>query len=165
MKSVIAFALSFTIAASTLMGADVLAQGRTVQPSQSVRPQPAPAAGAGIVDPSSVAGWAARVLAMVDGGQLAPLWDGASPVAQRAVKREDFVAAVQAARKPMGAPVGREWIAVRRQRGTGDGTLPAGEYASVELAVTAADKRVRLELVTFRLDEDGTWRFAGYVLR
>jgi hypothetical protein len=72
---------------------------------------------------------------------------------------------VQAARKPVGAVARREWSVVRRQRSAGSDGVPAGEYASVETLVQFAGNQVRSELVTFRQNEDGTWRFAGYVLR
>ena len=48
----------------------------------------------------------------------------------------------------------------------GDGkALPSGLYASVEFLVEFSGKRTMRELVSFRLDEDGTWRFSGYVVQ
>ena len=56
---------------------------------------------------------------MSDRVRRKPLWDGASVVAKRSGKRDEFIAAVQAARKPLGRMVGREWHVVRRQRSAG----------------------------------------------
>ena len=129
---------------------------------QAAQPQPANAAA---LEPNAVADWAARVISMIDRGEAAQLWDGASSVAKQRVKRDAFVAGVQAARKPLGAVAGREWASVRRQRHAEGREVPAGEYASVEVVALFANKQVKTELVTFRHDEDGTWRFAGYVVR
>jgi hypothetical protein len=167
MKPTVAIALSAVLASGLLHADTAAAQSRQVQPSRpSTQPsQPAAQAQAGVVDPNSVAGWASQVLAMVDSGQLAQLWDGASAVTKKSTKRDDFIAAVQAARESSGAVSGREWLAVRRQHHPGGDDVPGGEYASVELVALFANKQVKSELVTLRRDEDGTWRFAGYVVR
>ncbi len=165
MKRAVAIVLPAVLVASLLGAAPASAQSRQAQPSQpSPQAQRVPPAAA-VVDPNSIAGWAGQAIALIDAGQLAQLWDGASAVAKKQVKREEFIAAVQAARKPLGAVSAREWSVVRRQRNPGNDDVPAGEYASVETIVQFAGNRVGTELVTFRKDEDGTWRFAGYVLR
>jgi len=130
------------------------------QAQQSSKP-----AAQGIVDPDSVVGWSARAIAMIDRGELAPLWDGASAATKGRVRRDDFVAGVQASRKALGAASAREWTSVRRQLNTGTAGLPAGEYVTVELVSQFAQKQVKAEMVTFRHDEDGLWRFAGYAVR
>ncbi|MNF15205.1 hypothetical protein D3C80_2177110 [compost metagenome] len=43
--------------------------------------------------------------------------------------------------------------------------LPAGTYANVEFDTQFAGNRTGHELISFRQDEDGTWRLAGYVLK
>ena len=163
---------TIAVAACLLLAGQAPAQNTRPQPSQRVQPsppavqaQPAKAPQQGLVDPNMVGGWAGQVIQLIDRGQLAQVWDGASPVAKKNVKRENFIAGVQAARKPLGAVAGREWTAVRRQRNPGSEGVPAGEYASVELVTLFAGNQVKSEMVTFRHDEDGTWRFTGYVVR
>ena len=48
---------------------------------------------------------------------------------------------------------------------TGTPTLPAGVYINVEYETRFATGPAVTELVSFRLDEDKTWRLSGYALR
>lgn len=115
-------------------------------------------------DPNALLNAAAQVAQAVDREQTGALWDGASAITRKRVTRNDFIAAVQKARKPLGTVSGRAWAAVRRQSVASGGQVPAGQYASVELTTTFSSRKVARELVSFRLDEDGVWRLAGYVL-
>lgn len=118
-----------------------------------------------VPDPGRMYVVAVSVVRAIDAGQAAQLWDSASTVTRSAVKRETFVESVARVRNPLGAASGREWLSVSRQTGGGQGGLPAGNYISVELATSFAGNRMARELVSFRLDDDGIWRFTGYVLR
>ena len=160
-----ATSIKHVIVATTLLFAgQAMAQNPRALPTQPVPSSQAAKAPLGLVDPNLVAGWAVQVVQLIDRGQLAQVWEGASAVARKNVATDAFINGVQAVRKPLGAVSGREWTAVRRQRNPGSATLPAGEYASVELVALFANKQVKTELVTFRHDEDGTWRFTGYVI-
>ena len=136
------------------------AQPQPVAASAAARPAPNNAA----IEPSAVRDAGLRLVQAIDAEQAAQLWDGASSVTRKAVTRDAFVAGVAQARKPLGAALGRDWVAVRRDRSTGAGT-PPGQYASAEFAVLFAGNRVARELVSFRLDEDNVWRFTGYVIK
>lgn len=116
------------------------------------------------IDPNTLANAAASVLQGFDAGKAGDLWDGASVVAKRAAKRADFIDHVAKARKPLGPPVERNWMAVRRQQVAGGTQLPPGTYASIEFVTRFQNNRVARELVSLRLDEDRIWRFAGYVI-
>jgi hypothetical protein len=100
----------------------------------------------------------------MDAGQAAKLWDEASAVTKKSVTRDAFIAGINKARQPLGKSSGRNWVSIRRQVGDGK-ALPPGLYASAEFLVEFAGKRTMRELVSFRLDEDGTWRFSGYVVQ
>lgn len=127
--------------------------------------QRAPAApGSQSPDPSRMYATAIAVVRAVDAGQAAELWNSSSTVTRNSVKREAFVSAVTKARTPLGAVSARDWIAVSRQAG-GQNGLPAGNYLSVEFVTIFSGNRRARELVSFRLDEDGVWRFTGYTLR
>ncbi len=116
------------------------------------------------VDPNTLASAGGRAMQALDGGRAGDLWDGASQIAKQATKRNDFVANVANARKPLGAPVSRAWSAVRRQQIASGDRLPPGQYASVEFLTRFASGKSVRELVSFRLEEAGVWRFTGYVL-
>ncbi|MCE4369967.1 DUF4019 domain-containing protein [Xanthomonas hortorum] len=109
---------------------------------------------------------ALRVAQMVDTNQVAPLWDGASTVAKTAVKRDVFVSQIGAERARLGAVVGRGQGSVTRVKYGAGAQVPEGLYINVSFPTrfAKAQQPVR-ELVSFRLDEDKTWRLAGYSLR
>jgi hypothetical protein len=67
-------------------------------------------------------------------------------------------------RKPLGAVAGRNWTVVRRRLVPEGDALPAGVYRSIEFASQFQDGKTHCELVSVRRDEDGMWRFAGYVV-
>jgi hypothetical protein len=109
---------------------------------------------------------ALKAAQMIDGGQVAALWDGASPVVRKAVTREAFLAAVQQARAQVGALVGRGQASVSRTRFGPGAQVPEGLYVNVSFATRFANApRPVRELVSFRLDEDKVWRLSGYNLR
>lgn len=124
---------------------------------------PANRAAAGAIEPNAVRDAGARVARMVDAGQLAQLWDEASGVTRKSVARDAFIAGINKSRQPLGAVTGRNWLSVHRQSGDGK-VLPAGLYASSEFLAEFPGKPPVRELVSFRLDEDGIWRFAGYAV-
>lgn len=109
---------------------------------------------------------ARAVLSMVDRGQLAEVWDGASPMVKRLVSRAEFEMQVQADRRRLGRVVFRGEPVVNRERYPAGGRVPQGEYLNVATATrfANADAPVR-ELVSFRLDEDRVWRVSGYSVR
>lgn len=101
----------------------------------------------------------------VDAGQAAQLWQSASQVTRGAIQQKAFVAALVQARRPFGQPVRRQWTAINlRDVTVQQGTAKPGRYGNVDFDTLFADNQRGHELVTFRLDEDGQWRFAGYVI-
>lgn len=157
----------FTMLLSRTLCALVL--GALVLPAaaQSSPPPRAPAqqqAVAQDIDPNTLANGALSVLRGFDADKAGDLWDGASAVAKRAVKRGDFISQVGKSRKPLGAPVERTWTTVRRQQVAGGTQLPPGTYASIEFVTRFQSNRLARELVSLRLDEDRVWRLAGYVI-
>ena len=132
--------------------------------AQASSPAAKPANAARVLAPGAALDAAVQAALMVDAGRVGELWDGASPVAKRAVTREAFVAGISAARKRQGALANRQWLAVRRQVHDGRQGVPAGHYVSVELLAQASDGKPVRELVSLRTDEDGTARLSGYVV-
>ena len=114
------------------------------------------------IEPKVFVNAALRIASAVDASMAGRVWDSASVVAKRSIKRIDFVANAGANRKAKGRVMSRSWIGVRRQSSPG-GQLPSGTYATVELEVMYENGGVGREIVSFRHDDDGVWRFVGYV--
>jgi len=127
-------------------------------------PEAGPGNAPSVLAPNAAVEAALQVAALVDAGRMGELWDGASPAVKRVVARAAFIEGITAARKRHGAVTGRQWLAVRRQVHDGTQTVPAGHYVSIELAGRRAGDRQLRELVSLRLDEDGTARLSGYVV-
>jgi len=172
--------VSFVLSLALLAAAPALAQqpaatrppapaATPVRPATSPQPaQPAltPAQQAELAKQNAEMIQAAqKVLQMVDTGQLAQLWDGASVVAKRAVTRDAFASQISAQRKRLGASSGRGAAVVTRVRHNPGSSVPEGLYVNVSFPTRFANapQPVR-ELVSFRLDEDRIWRLAGYSL-
>lgn len=130
--------------------------------SQQAAPARAPAAA---IHPGVLYDAGLKFAQMIDAGQTATLWDNGSTLIKRTVKREDFVATVARARNALGPLSARNWRAIQHQYSNGgQAQIPAGEYVSVNFAIVAGGKPAN-EAVTFRHDEDGAWRFVGYVVQ
>lgn len=109
---------------------------------------------------------ATQVVQMVDGNRIGEVWDGASPTMKRLVKKDDFIKQVTIDRNKLGAAGTRAKPAISRSQFNAGGQVPAGLYINVSFPTKFAKtpQPVR-ELVSFRLDEDKTWRVSGYSLR
>lgn len=147
----------------SLIIAGILALPMVAVAQQAAQAQHAPSAAD--IDPTSLVRNAMQVLAVVDQSQLGPLYDGASTAARRAVTRDDFVNNISRQRQALGVPSSRIWWSVTRQVIPAGTDAPAGNYMSVRFATQFAGGRTVGELVSFRLDEDGTWRLAGYAIQ
>lgn len=156
---------ALTLIAGTLLVIGLVPQARAASP----KAEPAQAntqartATQGLVDPNSVGKWALQAIALIELGEMVQVWDGASTAMKGELKRDAFVTGVQTARKGLGTATAREWLQVSRQFGDGK-EVPAGEYVSAEFLVRYAQGASRVEMVTFRRDQDGIWRFMGYVV-
>jgi hypothetical protein len=148
----------FFIMAITAM-TDAQSQGKPTAPPAAPA---APARSDAGVEPNIARDVGLRMARVIDSGQAGQLWDSGSPVIKRTVSRNDFVANIAAKRKGFEQPVSREWAAITRQQG---GTLPPGKYMSVQFSTAFSGNRTLRELISFRQDEDGTWRFVGYAIQ
>lgn len=157
------FSIAILIAAGFVGMADAQ-QSKPMPQSQQPAPAHAPAAAAAI-HPGVLYDAGLKFAQLIDAGQAATLWDNGSTLIKRTVKRDDFVATVAKARAAVGPLSARNWRAIQHQYSNGgQAQIPAGEYASVNFAIVAGGKPAN-EAVTFRHDEDGAWRFVGYVVQ
>jgi len=131
---------------------------RPSAPQAAARPDP------GAIEPNAIRDAGMRVVMAIDAGQTANLWDESSTITKKSVTREAFTAGIANSRQPFGRIGNRNWFSVRRQSADGNG-LPPGLYASTEFLAEVAGKPPIRELVSFRLDEDGVWRFSGYAVQ
>jgi len=108
-----------------------------------------------------LAGW--QVMHLVDFGQMGDLWDQASLIMKNLVTREEFVRQLVTTRIRLGTVVERSRPIVTRSASDGSNQTPQGLYLNV-MSITrfAHHPEPVQELVSFRLDEDQTWRVTGY---
>lgn len=153
----------FLLACLLLAGmADLQAQvPATASPAAGARPSPQRSAA---IEPNALRDAGLRIAQAIDAQLAGPLWDRASIATKNAINRDAFVDGVGKARTPLGPVQGRDWVAVHRKHVSG-GKAPPGEYANAEFVVRLAGNRVAYEVVSFRFDDDGVWRFVGYVIR
>jgi len=110
------------------------------------------------------AGW--QVMHMIDFGQMGEIWDAASEVMKQLVAREEFVRQIVTERSSLGAVVERSRPEISRSASDGSNSTPAGLYLSVMSTTRFAHESAPVkELVSFRYDEDQTWRVTGYSLQ
>ncbi|WP_342316349.1 DUF4019 domain-containing protein [Lysobacter sp. FW306-1B-D06B] len=143
-----------------MLAGTVMAQSQPIKPAAPTQSAPSQST----IEPNVLRDAGLRVARAVDAGKEMDLWDGSSPVMKKAVKREEFVSSVRNTRNPLGPVVSRSWVSIDLQQMSGQG-FPPGQYATARSVASFAAGRSLTEIVTFRLDEDGTWRFAGYVIR
>ena len=117
------------------------------------------------IAPAQVASAGADVIKILDESRYGELWNGASLVIKQLFPRAQFGVDLAKIRQPFGAPSARTWVSLSHGQLNADQGQLAGEYANVEYETRFAKGEVKRELVSFRLDTDKVWRFAGYALR
>ncbi|MBB3343727.1 DUF4019 domain-containing protein [Luteimonas sp. RC10] len=109
---------------------------------------------------------ALQIMQMIDANRAGEVWDGASATMKGLVSREDFVRQVAADRSRLGAPASRDRPVVSRSRFGAGESVPEGIYLNVASPTKFANHAQPIrELVSFRFDDDRTWRVSGYSVR
>jgi hypothetical protein len=109
-------------------------------------------------------GQAALVLIKkIDENKAGEVWDISSAVTHKIVSRQDFIARVGSQRAVLGTAGTRMPLGVHHLRIDGKSGVPAGLYVNVafDTRFSGAARNVQ-EMVSFVLDADNVWRFAGY---
>jgi len=110
------------------------------------------------------AGW--EVMHMMDFGQMGEIWDMASQTMKNVVPRDEFVSQMVRERIRLGALVRRGSPAITRSSSDGKTGVPAGLYINLVSSTWFINQTAPVrELVSFRFDEDRTWRVTGYSLQ
>ncbi|HEY7233155.1 MAG TPA: DUF4019 domain-containing protein [Gemmatimonadaceae bacterium] len=102
-------------------------------------------------------------LALTDEGDARESWAAAASLFRRAVSEEQWAAALDVARTPLGALISRRMESARSVHELPG--APDGDYVIFEFASQFAQKRSALETVTPMRDSDGQWRVSGYYIR
>lgn len=131
--------------------------------SIALAPAAAAAQQAALPDPNTWLNAAQQAAQMIDKGKAGELWEGGSAEMKRKVARKDFVASIKKLRGA-GAVTAREWVALDHAEVAAAPGVPAGHYVNVRFRA-AMGKRVVSELVTFRQEADGGWRWMGYLMQ
>ncbi|VXC98240.1 conserved exported hypothetical protein [Burkholderia sp. 8Y] len=106
------------------------------------------------------------IVKMIDQNKTGEVWDAGSAVAKKVITREDFVNKVTHDRAALGTAAMRMPMGVKHLHFDGTGNMPAGWFMSVSFDTQFSQARQSArEVVTFVLDPDRVWRFAGYSVR
>lgn len=162
------------LAALVVASASVAAQQPAAPAQQQAAPRPAaaqpqltPQQQAALAKQNAEVTQAAKqVIQLVDANRTGEVWDGASAAMKRVVQRDEFIRQITIDRNRLGAPGARGAAAISRAQYPAGTQVPEGMYVNVAMQTKFANapQPVR-ELVSFRLDEDKTWRVSGYSLR
>ncbi|HEY1140001.1 MAG TPA: DUF4019 domain-containing protein [Lysobacter sp.] len=153
-----------TLTFALLLGASLTASAQTRPQTAPVKPAPAAVRAAPSVDPNAIVQAALTVAQLIDRGQTAQVWQGASPVARAATTEKQFVESIAGKRNALGTAVSREWTSVSRNLVPAGGNVPAGAYVSARFQTRFSGNRVAEELISLHFDDDNTWRLAGYTI-
>lgn len=142
----------------------------TAMPARDAQAQVTKASQIAIADtsPGALLAAADRTLALLDAGAYAALWQDMPAELQARFKQDTFIADMQSTRQSVGMLRQRTWSGIGRLRYAAPTTpqgVPAGLYANVEMSSTTADGRSLIERVSFRIENDGRFRFTGYMPR
>jgi uncharacterized protein DUF4019 len=102
-------------------------------------------------------------LELVDSAKYDESWDEAASAFKAAVSKEDWKAAIQAARNPLGKKKTRKLKEANYTKSI-EGA-PEGEYVVIQYESSFEKQDQVTESVTPTLDKDGKWRVSGYFIR
>ena len=102
-------------------------------------------------------------LALLDEGKFAESWTEAASLFKRAVPQRQWEGAVRTQRRPLAAFESRTLI--QRNYSTSLPGAPDGEYVMIQFRTDFANRKGVIETITPMLDEDGTWRVSGYLIK
>ena len=102
-------------------------------------------------------------LSLIDTEKYAESWDEAAQYFRDALPKDQWVQAMQAARKPLGKNLSRE-LKSKSYRTSVPGA-PDGEYVVIQFKASFENKKSAIETITPMLDKDGKWRVSGYFIK
>ena len=120
---------------------------------------PASAADAEKSAEAAARGW----LALVDAGKYGESWDAAASLFRSALTRDQWRAALDRVRHPLGGVSSRKLLGAKSV--TELPNAPKGEYVVIQFATDFEHETGAVETITPTKDRDGTWRVSGYFIK
>lgn len=102
-------------------------------------------------------------LALVDQGRYGKSWDVAADLLVSRVPKKEWKRTLAGIRPPFGKLTRR--AVMSHQFMTSAPGAPDGEYVMILFSTSFANKSAAMETVTTVLEDDGTWRVAGYFIK
>jgi len=102
-------------------------------------------------------------LLVLDRDEYGKSWATAAESLQAAITENGWNAALEGARKPLGAVKSRRILDLKKANALPG--APDGEYLIIQFDTSFAAKADAVETVTFVKEKDGTWKAAGYFVR
>jgi serine/threonine protein kinase len=106
---------------------------------------------------------AQRWLAGIDAGNYGQSWKDAAKFFQSATTESAWVSTLEGVRKPLGSVNSRKVRDSKRANALPG--APDGDYFIIQFDTAFAAKAEAVETVTFKLEDDGLWKAAGYFIR
>ena len=101
-------------------------------------------------------------LGLIDNGQYSQSWNASAPRFQASLTSEDWVRALNGARKPFGELKSRK-VKKAKKRSTLPG-LPDGEYTVLTMKSSFENKKKATETLTF-VKIENEWKAIGYFIK
>ncbi|HYX21192.1 MAG TPA: DUF4019 domain-containing protein [Thermoanaerobaculia bacterium] len=120
---------------------------------------PAPAADAEKSAEAAARAW----LTLVDAGQYGESWDAAASLFRSALSRDQWRAALDRVRRPLGRVSSRKLLGAKFA--TELPNAPKGEYVVIRFATDFEHETGAVETITPTKERDGTWRVSGYFVK
>lgn len=114
------------------------------------------------VEASTIA--ATQFLELVDAGQYGESWDTCATYLKNDIPREDWVKKLSAVRSVTGKLLNRKQTNFTYTKNANEG-IPEGEYMVYYFDSTFQNKEHLPETLTMMLENDNTWRVAGYFFK
>ena len=102
-------------------------------------------------------------LSIVDSEQYGDSWNMAALFFRNAVPQDQWIASMNAYRRPLGAMIERTMKS--NQYMTSLPGAPDGEYVVIQFNTVFENKKETIETITPMLDHDGVWRVSGYFIK
>jgi predicted SnoaL-like aldol condensation-catalyzing enzyme len=106
---------------------------------------------------------AQKWLTLIDEGKYSESWDEAAGFFRKAVQKNQWLASMEAFRKPLGALISRKLKS--KKYTTSLPGAPDGKYVVIQYETSFEHKKSAIETVTPMLDKDGKWRVSGYYIK
>ncbi len=102
-------------------------------------------------------------LAIIDNGEYAKSWDGASNIFKNALTSDMWEESLSAIRKPLGQLISRKML--KQQYHSSLPGVPPGSYFVIQFSTKFENKENVVETITMAKEKDGTWKSAGYFIK